>query len=73
MINPGIILKFVFIPEKEIDKKTKAIRLSTYTEWASYKTLRNKVNNMETHAKEHFQMTIESSLCDLKKMNPKQY
>ena len=63
--NHGTILKFDDILENAIDKRKKAAKTSRQSDWAKYKTLRNKVNNLKWHAKESFDNNCELSLLTI--------
>ena len=48
---------------RKLDRlKSKAIKSSSLSDWNKYKTIRNKVNNLKTHAKETFYNNLELSL-----------
>ena len=53
--------------------KTKAVRTSLQSNWAKYKYLRNKVNNLKRHAKETFYNNLEFSLLTNFSSNKKEF
>ena len=53
--------------------KRTATKSGILSDWAKYKTMRNKVNNLKKHAKERFYNNIENSLIESSSTNPKQY
>ena len=53
--------------------KRKASKTRRHEDWSSFKRLRNKVNNLKTHAKERFYNTIENTLIESHISNPKLY
>ena len=54
-------------------QKQKAVRTSKQSDWAKYKTLRNKVNNLKKHAKESFDNNLELSLLTNFSSNKKEF
>ena len=54
-------------------QKKKAVRTSRQSDWAKYKTLRNKVNNLKRHAKESFDNNLELSLLTNFSNNKKEF
>ena len=52
-------------------QKAKAITTKRTDDWAKYKHLRNKVNNLKTHAKEKFINNMENIVTEANKSNPK--
>ncbi|MEW8546519.1 MAG: reverse transcriptase family protein, partial [Candidatus Thiodiazotropha sp.] len=53
--------------------RKKAAKSGSNQDWQNYKKLRNKVNNLKSHAKEQFYSNIESTIIEAKNTNPKQY
>ena len=53
--------------------KTKAVRTSQQSDWAKYKYLRNKANNLKRHAKETFYNNLEFSLLTNFSSNKKEF
>ena len=53
--------------------KTKAVRTSLQSDWAKYKYLRNKVNNLKRHTKETFYNNLELSLLTNFSSNKKEF
>ena len=53
--------------------KSKAIKSSSLSDWNKYKTIRNTVNNLKTHAKETFYNNIELSLLTSFSNNKKEF
>ena len=53
--------------------KSKAIKSSSLSDWNKYKTIRNKVNNLKTHAKETFYNNLELSLLTSYSNNKKEF
>ncbi len=58
--------------KRDREKQT-AIRTKHMSDWNKYKHLRNKVNNINKHAKETFLITLEFTLSDISIQNPRQY
>ena len=54
-------------------QKNKAVRTSRQSDWAKYKTLRYKVNNLKQHAKESFYNNLELSLLTNFSNNKKEF
>ena len=54
-------------------QKRKALNSGRTSDWAKYKSFRNKVNNMKKHAKETFFNTLEFNIRDLNANNPRLY
>ena len=54
-------------------QKKKAVRTSRQSDWAKYKDLRNKVNNLKRHAKESFDNNLELSLLTQFNNNKKEF
>ncbi len=53
--------------------KALATKSNRAQDWAKYKQLRNKVNNLKKHAKEKFFNNIETIVSDSRTNNPRQY
>ena len=53
--------------------KSQAIKHPSANNWAKFKHVRNRINNMIKHAKEPFFSNIETTLNDLQSSNSKQY
>ena len=53
--------------------KSKAIKSSSLSDWNKYKTIRNKTNNLKTHAKETFYNNLKLSLQTSFSNNKKEY
>ena len=68
MTNHGTTLKFVNFLGNAIE-----VRTSRQSDWAKYKDLRNKVNNLKRHAKESFDNNLELSLLTQFNNNKKEF
>lgn len=59
---------------RQRDRQRKhAIKTKKTEDWAKFKSLRNKVNNMKKHAKEQYYNNMEQTIIDSSINNPKLY